>query len=448
LQPGRPLADLSVEDDAPNGFRHLEHAYTLFASSYKKAEPAKRGRFNLGEKLVLAMCREAQIATTTGTVVFGPEGQRQVRPRSKRERGSRFEATLRLTRDEYDAAATYLRSLLLPAGVNVTFNGEALPARQPVRAFEATLDTELADEEGVLRRRTRKTQVQLYEPSPGEAPTLYELGLPVVETGDRWHVNIGQKVPLTWNRDNVPPGYLQAVRVSVLNAAHDLLSAEEDATAGWCKLAGADPRCSDAATRHLVRLRFGDKVAAPDPSDVEAMKAFQAQGGTIVAGLSRGEWANVRRSGAVLPAGQICPTAKPYSQDPTAPPVHIVPPENWSPGMRNAVAYAAFLGQELLNVPITVAIVRTHNRFNACYGGRELHLNLLHLGHRWFDQGPGEEMDALLLHEFGHEYSVDHLSEDYYEALCGLGARLKQLALVKPEALRKFTGAATAGSVE
>lgn len=68
-------------------------------------------------------------------------------------------------------------------------------------------------------------------------------------------------------------------------------------------------------------------MAAPDSSDTEAMKAFQAQGGTIVVGLSKGEWENVKRAGAVLPAGQICPTAKPYSSDPAAKPVDLVPEE-------------------------------------------------------------------------------------------------------------------------
>ena len=47
-------------------------------------------------------------------------------------------------------------------------------------------------------------------------------------------------------------------------------------------------------------------------------------------------------------------------------------------------------------------------------------------------------MDSLLLHEFGHEYSGDHLSSDYHEALCKLGAGLKRLALKRPEARRDF----------
>jgi hypothetical protein len=120
------------------------------------------------------------------------------------------------------------------------------------------------------------------------------------------------------------------VRVAVLNAAHDLLTTDDEGTAAWCKLAGSDTRCSDQAIKHLIRLRFGDKVAAPDPSDVEAMKKFQSQGGTIVAGLSKGEWANVKRSGAVLPAGKICPTAKPYSDDPDAAKAEVIPEDKWS----------------------------------------------------------------------------------------------------------------------
>src|SRR5918911_1348467 len=73
--PGRPLADLSVEDDSPEGFRDLAHAYTLFAESYKRANPEQRGQFNFGEKLVLAVCEQASISTTKGTVHFTEKGR-------------------------------------------------------------------------------------------------------------------------------------------------------------------------------------------------------------------------------------------------------------------------------------------------------------------------------------------------------------------------------------
>jgi hypothetical protein len=437
LVTGRPLADLTVEDDSPEGFRDLSHAYTLFADSYKRVNPEKRGQFNLGEKMVLAVCESASISTTKGTVIFDPAEGRIEKPRQQRERGSVFQGRIKMTRDEFPQVCDYLRSLLLPENIVVTFNGDQVLPRKPIRTFEASLETLVADEEGVMRPRVRKAPVSIFEALPGEVPAMYEMGLPIVDTGDKWHVNIGQKVPLNRDRDNVKPAYLQAVRVAVLNEAFDLLT-EDDATAGWVKLAGSDQRCSDGAIKHLIRLRFGEKVAAPDPSDIEAMKAFQAQGGTIIVGLSKGEWANVRRSGAVLPAGQICPTAKPYSLDPNAKPVDVIPEEKWSEGMKNIADYARFLAKELMDVEITVSVVRTTNAFGACYGSGRLDFNLFRLGHKWFDQGVTEEVDHLLIHEFGHQSSGDHLSEEYHDALCRLGAGLKRLALEKPEVLRRY----------
>lgn len=235
LVPGRPLAVLTVEDDSPEGFRDLAHAYTLFAESYKRGNPEQRGQYNFGE-LVLAVCEQASISTTKGTVLFTDEGRIE-KPRQKRDLGSIFQGRIRMTREEYPQVCDYLRSLLLPEGVTVTFNGDRLLPRMPIRTFEASLETLLADDQGVMRPRVRKTQVSIYESLPAEVPSLYEMGLPVVETGDKWHVNVAQKVPLNRDRDNVNPAYLQAIRVAVLNAGYDLLTTNEEVTAGWCKLA-------------------------------------------------------------------------------------------------------------------------------------------------------------------------------------------------------------------
>ncbi len=146
----------------------------------------------------------------------------------------------------------------------------------------------------------------------------------------------------------------------------------------------------------------------------------------------------MRRSGAAPPAGQVCPTAKPYSDDPTAKAVTVIAEEKWTEGMRNIAAYAMFLARELMGVSLVVSVVHTTNNFAACYGAGRLDFNLLRLSHRWFEQGASEDVDRLLIHEFGHQYSGDHLSEEYHEALCRLGAGLKRLALEQPEALRRF----------
>ncbi|MBI2806517.1 MAG: hypothetical protein HYX68_16165 [Planctomycetes bacterium] len=86
--------------------------------------------------------------------------------------------------------------------------------------------------------------------------------------------------------------------------------------------------------------------------------------------------------------------------------------------------------------------MNTTNNFVACYFRRsdrgELTFNLRCLGRRWFDQGATEEVDRPVIHEFGHHFSGDHLSEAYHEALCLLGAKLKRLAMEKPEEVRRF----------
>jgi len=439
MMPGEAVADLSVEDDAPEGFHDLTHAYTLFAASRKRSNPEARGQFNLGEKLVLAVCDQASISTTKGTVIFDPDQGRIEKP-ERRERGSVFQGRIKMTADEYTQVCDYLRSLLLPDGIAVTFNGDRLMPRQPIHTFQASLETQIADEKGVMRPTTRKTTVSLYEPLPGEVPALYEMGLPIVETSDRWHVSIAQKIPLNKDRNNCKPAYLKAVRTFVLNEMLDRLT-EEDANADWVRQASSDPNCSEDAIKKVLSLRFGDKFAAFDPNDPEANKNWVAQGGTLVYGpmLSGNEWKSAKKAGAIQSAGKLCPSPKPYSKEADGKNVTIIPQEKWSPGMKQIAEYAVFLGQELMQVTVKVTFVNTTNSFLACYAaGGDLHFNLFRLGHAFFEKGVNEEVDKLLIHEFGHEASGDHLSEEYHEALCVLGAKLKRLAMTKPDSFRQF----------
>jgi hypothetical protein len=439
LVPGRPLADLTVEDDSPEGFRDLSHAYTLFAESYKRTNPEQRGQYNFGEKLVLAVCERASISTTKGTVLFDAEGRTE-KPRTKRERGSVFEGRIRMTRDEYADALAYLQTLLVPTTVEVTLNGDLVFPRDPLHSFEASLETPIADENGVMRQRVRKTTISIFEALPDETPTLYEMGLPIVETGDKWHLSVAQKVPLNRDRDDVRPSYLRTIRMLVLNEMHDRLT-EEDANQTWVRQASSDPDCSASAINRVLDLRFGEKRASYDPSDHEANNNWVSQGGTLVYGsmLNKDEWQNAREAEAIVPAGKLCPTPKPYSDDPNADPADIIPEAQWSAGMRQIADYARFLGKELMGVKINVTMVNTPNNFLACYGkGGRLHFNVRHLGGNWFDQGANEAVDELLVHEFGHEYSCDHLSHEYHEALCRLAAKLKRLAMEKIEEMRGF----------
>jgi hypothetical protein len=202
--------------------------------------------------------------------------------------------------------------------------------------------------------------------------------------------------------------------------------------------ASSDPNCSEEAIKKVLELRFGEKRAAFDPNDPEANKKWVAQGGALVYGpmMSGNEWKKAKDAGAIQPAGKLCPTANPYSQDGKQ--ATIIAADKWTPGMKAVADYAVFLGQELIGVAVTVTFVSTTNNFTACYGPGDLHFNLFRLGHKWFEGGVTEEVDRLLAHEFGHQYAGDHLSEEYHEALCHLAAKLKKLALTKPEAFRQF----------
>jgi hypothetical protein len=431
---GEPACDLIICDDHPEGFQNLTHAYTLFAESEKKGDPTKRGRFNFGEKIVLALCEHASIHTTTGTVIFDSDGTRTVK-RSKSDQGTVFNAKVRMTRYEYHEVCREIKKVIIPQGVYVTFNQEHLAPRVWTRKVEATLPTEIADEAGVMRTTTRKTDVELYGVEAGEKGWLYEMGIPVVEIDGPWHVNVMQKVPLNLQRDNVRPAYLRDLRVLVLNNLWADLT-PEITTQPWVADALCDNAMEPCAVQGIITTRFGEKVVVADPSDREATNRAQAEGWTVIGGrtFSKDQWENIRRAEAIRPAGAVFPTPKPYSNDPSAKPVEVVPQSEWTDGMREVWKLSVDLGFALLNCNVVVRFVRTQNHFAACYAPGALDFNLNRLGHRWFDgwRGNRENVLDLIIHEFGHHYESNHLSEDYYKALTRLGAKMAVLALTDP----------------
>lgn len=436
---GKPQARLSCTDNG-SGFRDLTHAWTMFAPSEKKNDPTKAGRFNVGEKMVLSFCREATIATTTGTVVFDENGRNNY-PRRKREIGTQFEALIDCTQERYAQFVAYMRQILVHADrrMRLTINGEEILCRVPTHVFETILPTEIGD---TLRPSQRKTQVVVYEPQKGETPSLFELGIPVVETGDKWHVNVMQKVPLNVDRDNVTPGFLRLVRVAVLNELHQRLT-DEDTTEAWVNEATSDGDCSDAAAETFRVKRFGEKSLAFDASDSEANKRATAAGFTVIPsrGLTAGQRFNLKRAGTLKTSGYAFPTPKPYSDNPNAPAVKVIGREKWTPGMTRVYDYTMQIGKRLTALT-AVRFVHTANYFDACCGpAGVLDYNVFRLGHEWFE-GEGQDfwlkVDRLMIHELAHVNEPDHLSDAYHEECCRLGGLLKRLALNMPELIREL----------
>lgn len=432
--PGVPHARLTITDDDPQGFHDLTHAWTLYASSERKADASKRGRWNAGCKLVLARCTWAQITSTTGGVVFDGGGRRRTGART--ERGSKFEAIVRMTREEMVDVLDKVQLIVPP--IPTTINGVALRSRTPIEAFELPLPTELADEEGYLRRTTRTTTVRVYE-CIGEPGRIYELGIPVVETGDPWTVSVEQKVPLNSDRDNVTPAYLRELRVAVVNRMHTRLTQETAATPA-VQDALADARIEPAAVTTILTAQYGDKRAVYDPSDLEANHRLVADGYILIHGgaLSKGAWENVRAARAALPSGEIRPTPQPYSVG--GEPAEFIPENEWTAGMRNVADYCTDVAWRLIKRAVIVRFERGRmtDGWVANYGAKTLTFNHDRLGKVYFARGVGVWLNDLLIHELAHDREGNHLSEDYYKELSALGAKLTELALREPELFKKY----------
>lgn len=458
--PGRPQATLTCTDNDPTGYVDLTHAYTLFAPSVKKIDPSKAGRFNVGEKMVLAFCKSATIASTKGTVNFYDNGSRALSPRNKREVGSEFTAVIECTNERYEEFLAFMDHILVRPDLVLTVNDKVIAPRKPLRTFTAKLPTEIANDNGELRRTMRLTEVQIFEPLPDETPMIYELGIPVVETGDKWHVNVLQKVPLNVDRDNVTPSYLKELRVAVMNVMYEQITAE-DTTSTWVNEATDSADCKPEAVEKYRRERYGELSVAMDPTNPEANAEATAKGFTLIParGLTAGQRKNLYGAGTLKTSSQQFPLAGKgaYSKDPNAPPVEVISPKDLTAGMREIAEYTVGVAKRLLGKDIGVRFIATPCHWSACYGRGtdffaelfatvgidlpgfgELHYNVGVLGKDWFDQGASIVVDDLIIHELGHEYESNHLSEKYYNALTMLGAKLKAAALTEPEWFKRF----------
>ena len=426
--PNSPLVNLTVVDDDPDGFTDLSHAYTLFAESEKKGDPSKRGRFNLGEKMVLSLCRTATITSTKGCVYFDANGKRNRSKFRFRKVGSEFTGLIRMTRKQMRAVEEELRHII--SDIPVTVNGQLMETRKPICTFSASLPTLISNGEGVLTRTTRKSLVNVYEAPSDVGARIYELGIPVVETGDKFDIDIRQKVPLNLDRDNVPPAYLRKLRVLILNNLHDRID-EEDANSTWVQDASASSDVSEVAFTTVMNSRFGKDRVVYDLSDPEANAQAINAGASVIHGrsLSKEQWENSRRFSTISPAGQSrFASAKPYSDDPNATPVRVLAWDEWTTEMHRVESMAKNLCRIAHGFECDVRITYGKRNHSACYGGRCLDFNLNVLGRAWFERPDSVIMD-LVIHELAHEKADNHL-EDSFHGEC---TRIAGLAFERKE---------------
>lgn len=415
-------ADLTIKDNDPDGFVNLKDAWTLFAASNRREDPEARGRFGQGEKELIAIAVDGgllDITSTKGSVTFTREGRRE--EATKTPHGTVLTARLKLNQAEAREFVTLMRAIIVPMGVVFSFNGEVIERAEPVKTVRETLDTVIWDAEGNMKDTRRVTSIELFEAD--DTAYIYELGIPVVEHDGRFHINIGQKVPLNATRDNVKPAYLRKLREIMLNSTYDLLT-REDMTTPWVR--AALPNSTPEALNSYRDTVHGRNAVIFDPNNPEANKRATDEGRQLIHGgtYDKGVWSRMKE--IVKPAGQVIQTHIETSPDGIPP----IPREQWTEAMHTVAQYVMEVGHYVLGFKPSVEFMPTNcgtggKHYSASWAGSTVSFYLRHLGKNWPKTVDQEALDRLIIHEFTHNTADDHFTDRFIHDIAGIGARLR-----------------------
>ena len=248
---------ISVEDDGP-GFSNIADAYTLLGNTAKRADPKKRGRFNLGEKEFISVAHWARIATVGTNISFPESGGRNITP-NKRVHGTLITAEMPWSHEQATALTKRLW-IFRPSDCRLIVNDTEVPRREPLTVHRTRMETVLQDFPGDAMRRTRRsTEIHILSPLSEDGSWLYEMGIPIQQIETPFDLDVQQKVPMPPNRTEVPTRYTADLCAETLNAMHQLME-EHDFGTAWVKTALNDERTSADAVRSTIRARYGDKV--------------------------------------------------------------------------------------------------------------------------------------------------------------------------------------------
>lgn len=418
-------SSLVIEDDSPTGFRNIADAYTLFRDCYKRDNPEKRGRFNLGEKQVFSVCDSVELITTTGHLLFDKEGRHS--KHSKRESGSQITLMLKLSKEEFDEMLGYAKQLLTPPGITTSVNGIEYPYKTPKKSWTATLLTEGttgSSDEQVMNKFQRKTTIEIFD--VWSVARLYEMGIPVCEIDCDYNINIGQRIPLNMDRETVSASFLKDVYAEVLNHTHDEIT-EENASSMWVRTGASDERAEADAIKSVLTERFGEKFAIANPFDPLANDDAIANGYKLVSGseMSADEWARVKENSLALSSSQLFP-------HPTSSDYKIIAP---SDEMRDFASIAAHISNVCLGFKVKTQFVDMKGTTPRATYSRDTHEMTVYYracGKNFFDRTNPLEQLKLIIHELGHE-GGHHTEEAYHRTLTEIAAKLALYAAKNPK---------------
>ena len=412
--PGKTL--ISVTDDGP-GFSNIADAYTLMGASSKRASPIKRGRFNLGEKELIAVALEATIQTVGHTIHFPAEGGRQER-RNRSKRGTIVHLTMPWKKAQRGELIERLKRFR-PTECRLVINGEEVERREPILTQKATLQTVLQNGVGEPMRMTRRsTNIDILARVANEA-WIYEMGIPVQSIDGQYDLDIQQKIPMPPNRDTIGKAYLQDVQAEVLNAMHEQMEREEFGDT-WIRTAVEDDRIVPEAVQTVVKQRHGDKVAMWSSNTDANMRAAEA-GYEIVnpRAMSPEERKHVREHAGVESANDLFGRGPSVESKKVTPDSFKLAFADWVQNLGQTCNLRVQV--QFFSAPeATVMASCTANTSNPI-----VRFNVGRLNDAWFcHRGP--EQLALVVHEFGHalcDRPMEH-GPGWGEACCRIAGKL------------------------
>lgn len=417
-------AIISVADDCEAGFKDLADAYKLFGHTDKRHNAEKRGRFNFGEKQAFSICSSAQIMTTTGTVTFDDEGRHE-EPEKRRSEGTIVQMTVPMTTEEYEEMLEFVEQCLPPQGITWVVNGDEKPVREPYKAFQTRLHTQI-HRNGALADVTRKTTVELHELGHEEKAILYEMGLPVTEIDCDYHIDIQQKVPLNTDRDMVKQAFLQDLYCEVLNETYDDIG-EDNSAKGWITTAMGDKRIRVEAIRTILDKRYGDKVVVANNMDPNSVDEAIAKGYHVIQGrqLPKEVWSRIREN-ELIPSSTALFGA-------TLADAKVVKP---TPDQEHTAKLARMLAKQFMGLELRVVFIEcpesnTRADFNRADLMLRFNTSKFQDG---FWVGVNKENMSLILHELGH-FGGNHTEHSYHDTLTDLSAKIIVAQRSNPELL-------------
>lgn len=199
-------------------------------SSTSDLHPETRGRFGQGLIDVIAACESVEIRTLKSQLVFDETGCVISTVRNA-VAGMSIAGILRHPGEGFDELGDYFHSIIVPEGVELTFNDNRVPRRPMMRRVDdIRLQTVVYDpEKGRDRKFLRDASVELVRQAT-RAPMIFELGIPVdaAPWSLPYDINVLQKTPLDTERNMLPDTYKESLVRSLIKHVSDLYAAFMD----------------------------------------------------------------------------------------------------------------------------------------------------------------------------------------------------------------------------